>query len=160
MEKVSSLTIKVEDPHSAAAGQLMRAMYFEVLPRYDIPLDEQIGDLTPEGVDGPGGTFMIAWAGDQAAGCGALRPMAPGVAEVKRVFVSEAFRGKRIAWRIMERLEKKAQEMGYHTLRLETGKLQLEAIALYQKMGYHLIPNYPPYEEEEISLCFEKHLGE
>jgi hypothetical protein len=42
---------------------------------------------------------------------------------------------------------------------LETGKRQPEAIGLYKKNGYKLIPNYGQYAEVENSVCFEKELN-
>ena len=42
--------------------------------------------------------------------------------------------------------------------RLETGKRQPEAIALYKKKGYSSIHNYGQYAEVPNSLCFEKKL--
>jgi len=41
---------------------------------------------------------------------------------------------------------------------LETGKKQIDAIALYTKNGYHIIPNYGQYAGVEYSLCFEKRI--
>jgi len=53
-------------------------------------------------------------------------------------------------------LERWAAELSYEKCILETGKKQPEAIALYKKNGYKLIPNYGQYAEIENSLCFEK----
>jgi len=39
---------------------------------------------------------------------------------------------------------------------LETGLRQPEAIALYNKSGYSVIPNYGQYAGKYNSLCFEK----
>jgi putative acetyltransferase len=41
-------------------------------------------------------------------------------------------------------------------MRLETGVRQPEAISLYEKLGYHRIPNYGKYRDSEMSVCFEK----
>jgi len=49
-------------------------------------------------------------------------------------------------------------ELGYEKCILETGKKQPEAIALYKKNGYKLIPNYGQYAEVENSVCFEKEM--
>ncbi len=53
-------------------------------------------------------------------------------------------------------LERWAQQLGYQRCVLETGKKQPEAIALYTRRGYHLIPNYGQYVGVESSVCFEK----
>jgi hypothetical protein len=49
-----------------------------------------------------------------------------------------------------------AGELSYKKCILETGIRQAEAIGLYRKSGYVLIPNYGQYEGIENSVCFEK----
>ena len=65
-------------------------------------------------------------------------------------------RGKGTASRVLAELEVWANELFYEKCILETGKKQPEAIALYEKNGYKLIPNYGQYAEIDNSLCFEK----
>jgi len=88
--------------------------------------------------------------------CGAIKEYAPDAMEVKRMFTLPAHRGKGIATLVLSELEKWAAELSYQRCVLETGKRQPEAIALYQKNGYHLIPNYGQYIGVENSVCFEK----
>ena len=65
-------------------------------------------------------------------------------------------RGKGVASKVLTELETWAAEMSYEKCILETGKKQPEAIGLYKKNGYMLIPNYGQYAEVENSVCFEK----
>ncbi|GAA6764944.1 hypothetical protein AAFH68_08780 [Flavobacterium sp. CGRL1] len=65
---------------------------------------------------------------------------------------------KGIASAILKELEIWAKEVGYTYTILETGKNQPEAINLYQKLNYTIIPNYPPYEEMDNSVCMKKTL--
>jgi len=65
-------------------------------------------------------------------------------------------RGKGIASQVLAELERWAAELSYEKCLLETGKRQPEAIALYKKRGYRLIPNYGQYAGVENSVCFEK----
>ena len=58
----------------------------------------------------------------------------------------------------MQELEKWAAELGDESCVLETGKKQPEAIRLYEKSGYHLIPNYGQYADVATSVCFRKEL--
>ncbi len=67
-------------------------------------------------------------------------------------------RGKGIASKILAELEIWATELFYEKCILETGKKQPEAIALYKKNGYNIIPNYGQYAGVENSLCFEKEI--
>lgn len=91
-------------------------------------------------------------------GCGAIKEYAPKVMEVKRMYTPPENRGKGIATKILKELEKWAAELSYEKCILETGIKQPEAIALYKKNGYLLIPNYGQYTGVENSLCFEKKL--
>ncbi|MCL6260201.1 GNAT family N-acetyltransferase [Aquiflexum sp. TKW24L] len=100
----------------------------------------------------------VAYENGQAVGCGAIKEFAPDIVEVKRMFVSEPHRGKGIAGRIIAELETWAAELGYTRCILETGIRQVEAVALYKKSGYSIIPNYGQYIGVENSLCFEKEL--
>ncbi len=72
------------------------------------------------------------------------------------MYVDPDFRGEGMAQTLLTALEYWAARLGYAKIRLETGKGQPEAIALYQKVGYSVIPNYGPYKKLENSICMEK----
>lgn len=94
-----------------------------------------------------------------AVSCGAIKESMPGSMEVKRMYTLPAARGKGLAGKVLTELEKWAAELGYSKCVLETGKKQPEAIALYKKCGYNIIPNYDQYIGVENSICFEKKLN-
>lgn len=93
-----------------------------------------------------------------AVGCGAIKEQAPDAMEVKRMYVLPESRKSGIATQILRELEQWALELGYPMCVLETGKRQPEAIELYKKNGYQVIPNYGQYIGIENSVCFEKKL--
>jgi GNAT superfamily N-acetyltransferase len=95
---------------------------------------------------------------EKAVGCGAMKEFEPGVMEIKRMFTLPGSRGKGIATRILAELEKWAAELLIEKCILETGKRQSEAVELYKKNAYNIIPNYGQYAGVENSLCFEKKL--
>ena len=99
---------------------------------------------------------VVAYEDDQPVACGAIKEYEPGTMEVKRMFTLPASRGKGIATRVLSELENWAAELSYTKCVLETGKKQPEAIRLYEKSGYKLIPNYGQYAGVENSVCFEK----
>lgn len=99
---------------------------------------------------------VVAYEDDQPVACGAIKEYEPGTMEVKRMFTLPASRGKGIAARVLSELENWAAELNYTKCVLETGKKQPEAIRLYEKSGYKLIPNYGQYAGVENSVCFEK----
>ena len=101
---------------------------------------------------------VVAYENGRPAGCGAIKEYSPGTVEIKRMYTSPGSRGKGIAGRILSELEAWAAELGYETCILETGKRLPEAVRLYQKNGYTIIPNYGPYAQIEDSVCFEKRL--
>ncbi len=102
---------------------------------------------------------VVAYLETQAVGCGAIKQFDEDSMEVKRMFVSADKRGNGIASLVLKELETWAKELGFQKCLLETGYKQPEAIALYQKNGYEIIPNYGQYENVENSICFAKKIG-
>lgn len=101
---------------------------------------------------------IVLYEDGKAVSCGAIKESMPGSMEVKRMYTLPSHRGKGLAGKVLAALEKWAAGMGYPKCILETGKKQPEAIALYLKSGYQIIPNYGQYIGVENSVCFEKKL--
>ncbi|MFN8887410.1 MAG: GNAT family N-acetyltransferase [Cyclobacteriaceae bacterium] len=101
---------------------------------------------------------VVAYENNQPVGCGAFKAFGESQVEIKRMYVLPDFRGRGIALHILQELETWAKESGYTTAVLETGQKQPEAIRLYQKAGYHIIPNFGPYVNVKNSVCMEKQL--
>jgi len=101
--------------------------------------------------------FRLELDGDPV-GCGALRLLEPGIAELKRMFVRPAYRGAGFGRALLEHLERVAGESGIHTLRLETGEWLTDAVSLYRAAGYREIARYGMYVDSADSLCMEKRL--
>jgi putative acetyltransferase len=90
----------------------------------------------------PAGRLMVALVDGAPAGCGALRPLAAGVAELKRMWVRPTFRGKGLGRSIAEALLQAADGQGYRAARLDTLESMKEARALYASLGFREIPPY------------------
>lgn len=102
---------------------------------------------------------VVAYVDDVPVGCGAIKQFNAETAEVKRMFTQKQFRGQGIAGRILTELEYWAKESGYlHTI-LETGKRQPDAIRVYEKHHYRVIPNFGQYAGVETSICMKKTLS-
>ncbi|WP_312076668.1 GNAT family N-acetyltransferase [Chryseobacterium sp.] len=101
---------------------------------------------------------VVIFDDKSAVACGAIKPLDKNTMEVKRMFTLPEYRGKGLAVKILEELELWAKELNYQKTVLETGKKQVEAVALYHKCGYRVIPNYGQYAGIEDSICFEKDL--
>jgi GNAT superfamily N-acetyltransferase len=137
--------------------------FIELVKNLDADLAERDGE--EHAFYGPLNTIntikhaLVAYEGGRPVGCGAIREFSPGVAEVKRMYTSEGHRGKGIATGVLPELEKWAADLSCKKCVLETGKRQPEAIGLYKKNGYRIIPNYGQYAGVENSVCFEKKIG-
>ena len=102
---------------------------------------------------------VLVYSDNMAIACGAIREWATGIMEVKRMFVHPDFRRNGFAQIVIKNLESWASELGYHKCILETGKNQPEAIQLYQKIGFQIIPNYGQYVNIENSVCMQKNVN-
>ena len=101
---------------------------------------------------------IVIFDNDEAVTCGAIKEFDSKSMEVKRMFTLPEKRGKGLASKILTELETWTKELGYEKTFLETGKRQTEAIALYNKCVYKVIPNYGQYIGIDNSICFEKKL--
>lgn len=99
---------------------------------------------------------IVALENDEPVGCGAIREFDADSMEVKRMYVPPEKRRQGIAALILSELEKWSAELSYSKCVLETGNRQPEAIALYLREGYKIIPNYGKYKDVSNSVCFEK----
>jgi putative acetyltransferase len=102
---------------------------------------------------------VVCYQDNVAIGCGAFKEFDSYSVEIKRMYVHPIYRGKGIASTLLKELEVWASEINYNNFVLETGKNNPEAIALYHKSGYEIIPNYGQYENMEASVCLKKTIG-
>jgi GNAT superfamily N-acetyltransferase len=105
--------------------------------------------------DGPGGQMLVATLAGEQVGSVGLRRVSADTAELKRMFVRPAYRGRGIARALLAACEQTARELGYTQLWLETGSLQPEAVALYLSAGYEPVSPFGQYAGESLSV----HLG-
>lgn len=99
---------------------------------------------------------VVIYDDDKPVACGAIKEFSSDAMEVKRMYTVVNARGRGLATKILNELERWTAEMSYKKCVLETGKRQRDAIALYKKNGYTTIPNYGQYIGVENSVCFEK----
>lgn len=91
-------------------------------------------------------------------GCGAVILGTDATGEIKRMWVEPRARGLGIGHRILEALEELARQENVGVLRLETGKAQPEALALYRRAGFMEIPAFGDYQPDPTSVFLEKKL--
>lgn len=143
-----------DDPRAAALSEAMDA---ELVPRYAELLGE--GDAPAPPTSDDVAVVVLAVIGGAPAAAGALRRL-PDRWELKRVFVAQAFRRHGLARAVLHRLEAAAAARGATEVFLQTGVLQPEAIALYEREGWEHVPAFPPYRADDgFSVCFRKGLA-
>lgn len=102
---------------------------------------------------------VVVYVDDIPVSCGAIKKFDTESMEVKRMFTLEAYRGRGLAGKVLEELERWTHDLSLTRCVLETGKRQPDAIRLYEKNGYTRITNYGQYIGVENSICFEKKLN-
>ena len=90
----------------------------------------------------PRGRLLVVRSDGSTAGCVGLRPFDEDIAELKRLYVREPFRGRGLARALVAAVIAAAREEGYRRLRLDTLESMAPAQALYGSFGFREIPRY------------------
>ena len=130
----------------------------EQLDAYQKPLypTESHHGIDMAALSQPNVVFAVArdeWG--HAVACGAV-VIEPAYGELKRMFTLPSHRGRGIARSLLLFLEAEAQACGCHFFMLETGCLQPEAIALYERLGYSRRGPFGVYTEDPHSVFMHK----
>ena len=147
------IEIAVENPDQAEVHALLAASDAYMASLYPAESNHMVDIHT---LTQPHVTFLVARAEGRAVGCGAVVKSAEGWAEIKRMFVSPAARGRKVGRQLLESLERVARQKGLTALRLETGIKQPEALALYRSAGFREIEPFGDYRPDPLSLFMEK----
>ena len=118
--------------------------------------DEEMATL-PGRYASPSGALLLLFQDDSAKGCGALRDLGEGIAELKRMYLEPDIRGHGEGARLLNLLLDKARQLGYERVRLDTLRRLTPAVRLYEKSGFREIAPYNPNPEDDI-VYFERSL--
>lgn len=99
---------------------------------------------------------ILVYHGEDAVGCGSYKFYDDETVELKRIYLSPSCRGKGLSKELLRRLEADARIAGFRYAILESGEPLANAMALYKKMGYKIIPNYGQYVDMPASVCMSK----
>jgi putative acetyltransferase len=148
-----SITITLERPDTDAAMELIAELEAILQPLY--PSESRHGysieKLIREGV-----AFYVIRVDGRPAGCGGVQLFDSQYGELKRMYVRPEHRGQGLAKLMLNQLTSHCLERGVNLLRLETGIHQVEAIGLYESMGFKSIGAFGEYREDPNSRFFEK----
>ena len=156
------MTFAIASASSEADIETVRRLfhaYAESLP-FSLAFQNFIAELDslPAPYVAPGGCLLIAKRDSRAIGVVGLKPLAAGIAEIKRLYVVPEARGGGLGRALAERAIAEARAKGYERVRLDTHRPSMAAaIALYRGLGFAEIPPYGPDLDGEIAF-FEKRL--
>ena len=151
-QDTAAVSIDVEHFDSPDAQRLRAAQRLEI--------DRAYGQDTEPGekptADSIAVFFLARDADGTPLGCGGLRLVDDGIAEVKRMYVRPESRGTGVSTAILRRLEEAALDLGSPALVLETGTEQKRAVGFYEREGFRRIANFGPYVGAPLSVCYSK----
>ena len=131
----------VDEEPAAALAQGMRD---EIAALYDgLDLDSpQMPKAGPAELGPPGGAFVVGLDDGEPVCCGGLKRLPDGACEIKKMFVVASARGRGHARALLDELERRARELGYEVVRLDTGPRQPRAQRMYELAGYVAVENF------------------
>lgn len=150
----------VRTPLTAAVSrELIGALNAELTGAYPEAGATHFG-LEPSDVSAGFGAFLVVYWQGRPVGCGAVRRIDADTAELKRMYVAPASRGRGLGRRLVTALEAEARQLRVRRLVLETGIRQEAALALYRATGFEPIPLYGEYlASPGTSVCLGKNLS-
>jgi GNAT superfamily N-acetyltransferase len=147
---VNDLHFERSDPEKPPASELLAEMRLELNDVYDAFNRLDNPALVPDELRGPDGAYLVGYEVEAPVAGGGVMRLDAGVAEIKRMYVRPGARSRGVARALLEALEQTARDLGYESVRLDTGPKQQHALALYRSAGY---ADVPPYNDNPFA-CF------
>ena len=139
--RAATVLLEQVDPTDPDARAAVDRYFAELDRRFDTGFDPGPGD-DPALYRPPHGTFVVARSDGDPVACGGVQPLDERTAEIKRMWVHDDWRGAGLGARMLRRLEDDARAAGHDVVRLDTNSALTEAIAMYERAGYHAIGRY------------------
>ncbi|MHB1584871.1 MAG: GNAT family N-acetyltransferase [Acidimicrobiales bacterium] len=130
------------DPRRRPAAALLEAMTAELNALYGTADRLRRPALDPSELLPPEGAYLVGRVGAGVVAGGGLRRLDGTTAEIKRMFVEPAWRGRGVAGALLRALEEEGRRLGFGVARLDTGPRQPHAKRLYLAAGYREIAAY------------------
>jgi ribosomal protein S18 acetylase RimI-like enzyme len=90
----------------------------------------------------PDGSLLLVFTNDNPVGCAGVRRLDEHTAELKRMYVKNGYRGRRIGVELLKLSLNMAKALGYKKIRLDTLENMVKAQELYKSFGFYIIPPY------------------
>ena len=120
----------------------IRALIFAVLDEYGLEPAPQTTDKDLDDIVGyyQDGCFDVLVGDDgDLIGTVGLKPVAPGVLELRKMYIKQRFRGRGFGKRLLKHSIARARELGAFRVELETASVLREALGLYEAFGFQPI---------------------
>jgi len=152
------MTVRIREAYQADMP-IVRTLFIEYQQWLNVDLcfqgfEEELAAL-PGCYAPPKGVIYLAVEDGEPIGCVAVRPRTSGEAELKRLYVRSAKRGRGAGKRLFDAAMTRAHLMGYSSIVLDTLPHMRAAKSLYAAYGFRRIPPYynNPEEGAEYYRC-------
>lgn len=153
--RIENITVKSEAYTSEAARYLIGMLDNGLIHRFP---GKNSGSEPSQNFGHDKSTFLVARNDGVPIACGGLVYVDDETCEIKCMFTEPCSRGRGVAKKVLQALEKHAIEQGFKIIQLETGRHQPEAIIMYEHNGYQRIPCFRQYVGNPHSCCYEKRI--
>ncbi|WOH17962.1 GNAT family N-acetyltransferase [Paenarthrobacter sp. GOM3] len=148
------ISIEIDDPARPDVHQLLSehlADMFATSPA------ESVHALDHSALSHDAITFWTAREDGVLLGCGALKDLGAGHAEIKSMRTTASARGRGVATQMLEHIVAEAARLGYGRVSLETGTEDYFAPArrLYERHGFTECPPFADYTLDPNSVFME-----
>jgi DNA-binding MarR family transcriptional regulator len=139
--RAATVTLSAVAPTSPIAVEAVGHYFDEMHRRFGFDAAGQ-SDKDAQLLVPPTGLFVVAGSDGDPVACGGVQSIGSGVGEIKRMWVSDDWRGAGLGSRLLRHLESAAASLGHTVVRLDTNETLTEAIAMYERAGYARIERY------------------
>jgi putative acetyltransferase len=122
--------------------ELVRELFLEYAGALGVDLAFQDFELELAGLPRNYAALLLAEVDAALAGCAGVREFAPGIGELKRLYVRPEFREHGLGRALSEEAIARARAAGFVSLRLDTMPTMAAATALYRSLGFREIEPY------------------
>lgn len=154
-------TYIIRSPHSHAEWEIVKKLLIDYRAEFNndscfTSFDEELADI--ENLYAGNGyvkRIAVSIPGGEIAGCIASQEFAPGITEMKRLYVAPGHRGRHLGRRLAETIIALATEMGYSRIYLDTMVEMKTAQQLYDRLGFKV---RGAYDDQDLTrmICYEK----